>query len=321
MQNSRTVILVLAAFIIIILALMVGARFISPAEIAAVLQGKGDPVVRAMLLELRLPRIIMALIAGASLAAGGAVFQAMLRNPLADPYIIGVSGGAALGATVVILFFAGTMPIMTGAFAGSLGATFLVFTFSRRLNPGSETLLLAGVAISFALSSIVFLLYAFARSRDVHRAVMWMMGDLSRGDYSIMTVGGIIVLVLLLSLMFFHRHLDIISFGQNFTAYMGVDRKSITVIFWIAALMVAVPVSLAGIIGFVGLMVPHVARLIRGPEHRRLIPLSAFIGGIFLLAADTIGRSVVVPYEIPVGVITGLLGGVFFSVMLFRQRR
>ncbi len=314
-------ILFFAALCIVIVSIMAGTRFITPGDLVALLQGKGDPLAGAMLRELRLPRILMALITGASLAAGGTVFQAMLRNPLADPFIIGVSGGAAVGATVVIIFFQGSVPVMAGAFAGSLGATFMVFAFSRSLNPGSESLLLAGVAISFVLSSIVFLLYAFSASHDVHRAVMWMMGDLSRGDYGMIAAGGMLVILLMVLLLFFHRHLDILSFGENFSQAMGVGRGSQTAIFWLAAFMVAIPVSLAGVIGFVGLMVPHMARRVAGPEHSRLLPLSALMGAFFLLGADTAGRSVAAPYEIPVGIITGLAGGCFFFIMLVRRRR
>ncbi len=320
-RPGSIVMLILAACLVLAAALSLGARFITPGELLQLFQGHGDPMVRAMVMELRVPRILMALAAGAALSTGGTVFQAMLRNPLADPFIVGVSGGAALGATAVILFLPPGVPVVAGAFAGSLGATFLVFSLSRRLSLGSETLILAGVAISFSLSSMVFLMYAFGRSSDVHRAVMWMMGDLSLGRYEMVLPGAVMVGALIAGLFFFHRHLDIISFGESFSRNLGIGGKSLGAIFWIAALLVALPVAMAGIIGFVGLMVPHITRSLWGGRHGRLIPLSACTGALFLLAADTAGRSIAVPYEIPVGVITGLVGGIFFVVMLFRRRQ
>ena len=312
----KIVFLVLVSLVILLVALIPGARVISPGELIEVIRGGGDAMVRSLVIELRLPRIMMALAAGAALSTGGTVFQAMLRNPLADPFIIGVSGGAALGAAAVIIFLPPGVPVMAGAFAGSLGATMLVFGLSRRLSLGSETLILAGVAVSFSLSSVVFLMYAFGRSRDVHRAILWMMGDLSQARFELVAAGGFLVILMIGVLYFFRHHLDIISFGEDFSRNLGIGGVSQWAIFWIAALLVAVPVAMAGIIGFVGLMVPHMVRSAAGARHGILIPLAALGGGLFLLVADTIGRTVALPYEIPVGVITGLGGGVFFVILL-----
>ncbi len=303
----------------VLAAFLFGSHTVGPAEIAGLFRGGPDTVTADILLKIRMPRIAMALLLGGSLAVSGTVFQALLRNPLADPYIIGVSGGAALGATFAIMLSLPQLFVMLAAFAGSLAAVTAVYVISRRILYGTTSLILAGVAMGFILSSAVLLAFALARSTQVHRAVMWLMGDLSIARYEWLVPAGIVALAVIAVIMLHHRHLDVISFGHRFSRNLGVTPGNLRALFWAASLLSALMVSLAGVIGFVGLIVPHVARSVFGARHLRLIPAAALGGGLFLLLSDTVARSVASPFEIPVGVMTGLFGGIFFLVFMTRR--
>ena len=308
--------LILILFGLLLISLMAGERFIMPADLLAVFFGDADSLTYGIVLNLRLPRIGAALLAGAALSVSGAVFQSVLKNPLADPYIVGVSGGAALGASVGIIFSsAGIAPELL-AFLGCLAAVSFVEMLSRRYAYGSAALILTGISISFVLSAAVMLLFCFARSDEVHRALMWLMGDLSIARYASLPYGVVICVLLFGIILFHHRHCDIISFGSEFSQSSGVTRGNVRTLFWAAAMLAAVSVSIVGVIGFVGLIVPHVMRYIFGPNHIRLLPLSMITGGIFLVCCDALGRSTVSPYEVPVGVITSFCGGIFFLVYM-----
>ncbi len=302
-----------------VLSLCFGSSFISPARVFHALAGDGSSAERAILLSLRVPRLVLALVVGASLSVSGALFQALLKNPLSDPYTIGVSGGAALGATVAILLSLKSILIMAFAFAGGIAVITLVFFLSRRIRLGSTSLILGGIAVSFILSSAVLLIFALARAEQVQRAMYWLMGDFSLARYAILWRAAVFSAAVIIITFFYHRHLDIISFGDAFAKNLGVRERDIVSIFWIASLLSAVSVSLAGMIGFVGLVIPHTVRYIFGPDHRTLLPASALGGGLFLALCDAAGRSIAPPYEIPAGIITGFGGGIFFLVLLLRK--
>ncbi|OHD67009.1 MAG: hypothetical protein A2176_16180 [Spirochaetes bacterium RBG_13_51_14] len=319
----KILILLTIGLALVVASLSMGTKVIATADMLRILFGFGDQsgIDHTILIRLRLPRILLTLVIGASLAVSGTVFQSVLKNPLADPYIIGVSGGAALGATAALLLAAGPYAVAAAAFAGSVATITVVYLLSKRIRLGSSGLILSGIALGFILSAGVLLLYALSRSDQIHRAMLWLMGDLSGARYDMLNGLGGVSLLLVLIVMAFHKHLDIIAMGDRFSKNLGVTTADMRILFWTASLLAALSVSLAGVIGFVGLIVPHMMRNIFGPGHLRLVPAAAVGGALFLLVSDTIGRSLAPPYDIPVGIITGFLGGVFFLVHLIRRER
>ena len=312
-------VILLATAALVLVSLCLGTVTISPLQIAGVLRGEDIGPAGNILLNMRVPRVLMALVIGASLSVSGTIFQALLRNSLADPFIIGVSSGAAFGATLSIIFsFPYTVTVLF-AFGGSIATVLTVFTISRRLKMGTSSMILSGIALSFILSSAVMLLFSMTRSEQVHRALMWLMGDLGTARFDMIGEMGIVSIVIIFISFMFKRHLDIISFGERFSRNLGVTEGVMILLFWIASLLSALSVSLAGVIGFVGLVVPHVVRRIFGPGHVWLLPVSAVAGAIFLMVSDTAGRIIAPPYEIPVGIITGFCGGIFFLLFLLRK--
>ncbi len=314
-----TIFLFISALLIII-SLSMGTIFINPIEIISGLAGTGPVPEEYIILKMRFTRIILAMTVGSSLAVSGVMFQSLLRNPLADPFIIGVSSGAALGATAAIVFSMANIFVVIFSFAGGIASITLVYFLSRRLRFGTSSMILAGIALSFIFSAAVLLLYSAAKAEHVHKAIMWLMGDLSIARYSILAEISFASGILILLSMIYYRHLDIISFGHSFSKNLGVTERNTAAVFWIASLLAALSVSLCGVVGFVGLIIPHIIRIFFGPAHIRLIPLSALGGALFLMTADTFARSAVPPYEIPVGIITNFFGGIFFLIFLFRKR-
>jgi len=316
---ARAFAFAVSGIILVAVALSVGTRAITPDAIARILFEGARGIDYAVLVHIRMPRVICAMLVGASLALSGTAFQAVLKNPLADPYLIGVSGGAALGATGAIIAGASTYAVAAASFAGSLAAVAAVYFLSRRMMFGSTSLILSGVALGFILSSGVLMAYALVRSDQVHRALMWLMGDLGIARYDALGAAGAASLIIAVGMWYYRQHLDVISLGEKFSRSLGVTPRDLGMIFWMASLLAAIAVSLAGVIGFVGLIVPHVARNIFGPRHSRLLPSAAAAGALFLLASDTVGRVLAPPYEVPAGVITSFLGGVFFLILMARR--
>lgn len=322
MTNSNKIKLVLflaVSAVILLLSLSLGASIISPFYVIKCIFGQMQSSEYEIIIKLRLPRVLMALIIGASLASSGTLFQALLKNPLSDPYTIGVSGGAAFGATIAIVLSLQNLFIVLLAFAGSLIVILIVYLLSKRIRLGTTTLILSGIALSFILSSGVMLLFSISNAEKVHKAVFWLMGDLSLARYDMLWKMAVISLLIILLSLYYSKHLNLISFGDSFARNLGVSSADIKNIFWIASFLAAISVSLAGVIGFVGLVVPHAMRTILGPDHRVLLPAAAAGGGLFLIMSDTIGRCIVPPYEIPVGIITGFLGGIFFLILLIKK--
>jgi len=304
----------------VVAGLCSGSEFMSPFEIVSWLMG-GDGGIRAeVLFRLRLPRVIVAMFAGAALSVSGTAFQSVFRNPLADPFITGVSGGAALGISTAVISGMGPAGVMAMSFCGSMLGIVLIYAISMARGISGSGLILSGVALSFIFSSSVMLIFAMARSQEVHRIIIWLMGDLSyQGAVPVKWVC-LSILTVMAAITFFHRHLDIISLGREFSLTSGLPDSTVRVIIGLASVLAALSVLLGGIIPFVGLMVPHLARIAAGPDHNRLVPLSAVAGGSFLVLADAFSRSVIVPYELPAGVVTGLCGGVFFLFYVIKNR-
>lgn len=281
---------------------------------------------RAIVTQIRLPRILAGILVGASLATSGAVFQGIFRNPMADPYVLGVSSGAALGAALAIVLRIGftffgidTVPIM--AFIGALAATLTVYNIARvGARTPVVTLLLSGIAVSIFLSAIVSILQVVA-GWELHTLVFWLMGGLSYAKWK--DVWAILPLVCLgvpLSYVF-ARDLNVLALGEEEAQHLGVDvEKSRKILIVLASMLTAAAVSISGLVGFVGLIVPHLTRILVGPDHRILIPSSLLTGAIFLVSCDALARVVFVPAELPVGIITALSGGPLFIYLLRKKK-
>ena len=287
-------------------------------------KGGWDETEKAIVLVLRFPRAVLAGLVGAGLSVSGTVFQALLRNPLADPYVLGVSGGAAVGAIVAISIGLSALSfgLPLASFAGALLAVGVVLYFGRqngKIHP--NTLLLAGVITGSFLSAVIMFFISVSQKEELHTIIFWLMGDFSlSNDRTILMVFP----YLLLGFFFIYLHsrqLNLILAGEENALPLGIDVGRLRMTSYLfASLMTAAAVSVCGLIGFVGLIVPHAARLLFGADHRILIPSSALIGASFLIASDTLARTLLAPVELPVGVITAAFGGPFF-IYLLRTRK
>ena len=325
--------LLLVLFVLLSLAaLSLGAIHIAFADvfgaIANALLGKASmPSEEELILfSIRLPRILFAGIVGASLSLGGVVFQALLRNPLADPYVLGISGGSALGAIIGIVIGASSfyLGIPFLAFSGALITVFLVFIVAG----GSKgvlldnSLLLAGVVVNSFFSAAILFALSIVNSMELHSISFWLMGDLSRAALKEITVAAVCLMVCFVILYAQARKLNLMVQGEETALQLGVNVQATKYILLIVtSLITAVAVSLAGIIGFVGIMVPHMMRLVFGSDHRLLMPAAALFGASFLVVADTLARTVLMPAELPVGVITALCGAPYFIFLMRRKGR
>ncbi|PLY00813.1 MAG: iron ABC transporter [Desulfuromonas sp.] len=300
-------------------SLAAGSLELSWSELAALLlQGPGDGIEQTILWRIRLPRALLAALVGAALSLSGTSFQAVLRNPLADPYLLGVSGGAALGAVAAIsLGFTAALVPPLAAFIGALTALALVYLVARAHSCSTHTLILSGVMVgSLAAALLLFLLWR-APSDATRQAVFWLAGNLSLATPGWLAWGWIWVGSGFLLLWACAPQLDLLTQGEESAADLGLNvARTRLLVFTLAGALTACAVALAGLVGFVGLVIPHICRLLWGPGHRLLIPLSALFGGCFLMIADAIARSVYAPAEIPVGVVTALLGAPFFLYLL-----
>lgn len=272
---------------------------------------------------IRAPRVLLGALAGAGLALVGTALQAVTRNPLADPHLLGVSSGAALGAVLVMLYlgdFIGMFSLPLAAFAGAAGSMLLVIAVARRSGRlDSDRLLLAGVAVSFLMMATVNLLLYTGDPHAAASVVFWMLGGLGSARWELMWVPTLAVLAGLAALIVMGRGLNALMAGEQTAVSLGVNAKRLRLlVFLCTSLLTGVLVSLCGAIGFVGLMVPHMARTLTGAEHRRLIPVSALLGGIFLVWVDVAARTLLAPQDLPIGIATAALGGVFFILLLRR---
>ncbi len=316
----RIVLFLLAVPLLLALSLLLGPSSLGLPDLQS-------PVGRAIL-NLRFNRLVMGLLVGSALSVSGVVFQAILRNPLAEPYVLGVSGGAGLGATLAILFGAVAfipLSLPVAAFVAAIVTLLLVYGIARTGSGGSPSvysLILSGVIISAICSSLIMFLVSSASVEGLHNVIWWMLGNLQpvplqqRIMSSILIVAGFLVVWMLAS------RFNALTLGREMAHYQGMNADLIILVGLLAStLMAATAVSIGGMIGFVGLIVPHVTRAMFGPDHRWLIPLSALSGGTFLVLCDAFARTVLAPVEIPVGVITALAGGPFFLLILKRKMK
>lgn len=313
------------ALVLLPAGLFLGSVALSPGEVLAVLRGGGTEAHRAILLQIRLPRILLAALLGGGLALAGATFQALLRNPLAEPYILGVSGGAAVGAVSVLalgLTTLGSWTLPVAAFAGALVAIVLVFRVATSTGRALDVrvLLLAGVVVGAFFGAVIALILAISDARTVRSAVLWMMGTLYGASWRDVAVVAAYSLPMVVLLMGLSRPLNTLAVGEETALYLGTEVERVKrIAFGAASLITAAGVAVAGVIGFVGLVVPHALRLVVGSDHRVLLPLSFLLGAVFLAAADIAAQAVLSPTEIPIGVVTALVGVPIFLVLLRRS--
>jgi iron complex transport system permease protein len=328
-------VLILALAAAVLLGVGLGTVWIPPGTVVRLVAWKlglagypdGVPESAAVILfELRLPRVVLAAVVGAGLAVSGAIFQSLFRNPMADPAIIGVSSGAALGAIAAILLGGGAilggLLVPGGAFVAALLVAALVYRLAR-FGPAVQvaTLLLAGIAVAAMVSAVITLLMAFS-GEQVRSIYFWLLGGLSGRGWSSVLAAGPLVLVGTAIALVGTGNLNLMALGDERAAQLGLEverfkRASLAV----GSLLAAAAVSVAGVIGFVGLMTPHILRLVLGADHRRLLPAVVVGGATLLVLADLVARTSVQPEEIPVGAVTAILGGPFFLYLLRRERR
>ena len=277
--------------------------------------------------QIRLPRIFLSIFVGIALASAGVIFQGLFRNPMADPFVIGVSAGAAFGATIGLVFIsgaglAGISATAVFALSGAVATTFLVYNIAKIKGKVSViTLLLSGIALSAMLSAMTYLIMIF-KTHDMAKIVFWVMGGMTSASWNNFFILAPVVTILVVFSGFFMRDLNILSLGDERAVQLGVQTERVKKILLVmASLIAAVAVSMSGIIGFVGLVTPHILRLIVGPDHKILYPASAVAGGIVLLISDTVARTVLMPREIPVGIITSIIGVPFFLYLLVKSKK
>ena len=319
MMRSITL-LSLIALLASLFALAIGSVTIAPSELWQVVQGEGSTLHRTLVFELRLPRTLAAFATGGLLAVAGALMQVLLRNPLADPYVLGLSGGAAVGALLAMLTGLGALLISGAAFAGAMLAMVLVFGLAH--GTGSWTasrLLLTGVVVAAGWGAVITLMLALTPSYKLPGMLYWLMGDVSYARTPWPAV--LVLIVAIIVVMPMARNLNVLARGPMQAAALGVSVRPLEwTIYVLASLLTATAVTTAGSIGFVGLIVPHMLRLLLGNDQRIILPASALAGGTLLVLADTLARTVIAPEQLPVGVITALLGVPTFLYLLHRSR-
>ena len=324
MSRRHPGVLILALLAVSASALMValvsGSADISVQQTWQALQGDAPGNIRALVVELRLPRSLSAFAVGGLLAVAGVMMQVLLRNPLAEPYILGSSGGAAVAALLGMMLGWGAVMVDLAAFAGAMSATVLVFSIAQ--GTGSWTparLLLTGVVLAAGFSAATTLLLALSPEQNLRGMLFWLMGDLSfayapgrlLGLLAVITFGGIIAA----------RHLNVLARGDLQAAIVGLPVSSFRfIIFAVTALATAISVTAVGVIGFIGLVIPHLIRLLAGSDHRIVVPASALAGGTLLVIADTLARTVLAPRQLPVGALTAAIGVPLFLILMSRSR-
>lgn len=323
-RNVLALMVILSVSLVLVAsaALVFGGVHLSLGEVWAGLAGAAPRSEAAIIVrEIRLPRVLLAALVGAALAASGTVLQALLRNPLADPYVLGISSGAALGAIVAFWMggrLAQASPLV--AFGGAALTTAWVFLLGRRGGRlASYTLVLAGVITASFLSAVILFILTLLSTRDVRGTAFWLMGDLSVTPDAHFRILVPVVVLSLAALYAFSKDLNVLLLGEAEAAHLGVNVARVeTAVFLLASLLTGVAVSVSGAIGYLGLLVPHLGRMFAGNDHRTLLPAAALGGAAFLILSDTLARTLVAPAELPVGAVTAIAGAPVFIYLLRR---
>jgi len=309
---KRWLTLAAGALAALALGLAVGPAGLDPAEVVRALAGGGDSTAQAIVRELRLPRVLLAFLVGGSLAVTGAALQAVVRNPLADPYLLGLSGGAGLGAVAAIaLGIGGAWAVPVAALIGAVLAIALVYRVA--LVAGGQldarVLLLAGVVVGAFAASLMGAVMALSPAPEVRNALLWLLGSFDGASWRALTVFGAYAIVPLALLYVMARPLDLLALGEEPALFLGADVERVKRVLYLgASALTAVAVSVSGIIGFVGLVIPHAIRIVWGHLHRELLPSAFLLGGTLMVLADAVARTAFAPLELPVGVVTALIG-------------
>ncbi len=312
--------LAIVASIAMLVALTSGSADISYAEVLAVLTGGGAAESQDLVLGIRLPRALTAFAVGGLLAVAGVLMQVLLRNPLAEPYILGSSGGAAVAALLAIILGLGSLLVDLAAFGGALAATLLVFSIAHGTGSWAPArLLLTGVVLAAGFSAVTTLLLALSPEENLRGMLFWLMGDLTFAYEPGRVL--VVLLVLAAGCTLAARHLNVLSRGELQAAIVGMPVSSFRhLVFAAASLATAISVTTVGVIGFIGLVVPHLVRLIAGSDHRIVVPASVLAGGSLLVIADTLARTLLAPRQLPVGALTAAIGVPLFLVLMSRSR-
>lgn len=328
-KTVRWIIWILALLIILLgvsaLSLCVGSAGIPVQKIIPIILAGRGSTEYSILFDLRLPRIILAFAIGGALSLAGVILQGMFRNPLVEPYTLGISGGAALGVCLNIVLrlyrFWGMISLPLFGFLGAILVMMLVYSLSLRKGIFKiHGLLLTGVMISFISSSLIMLVMAISRAEDLHGIIFWIMGSLQEPNWFLIKAAAILAIFALFISHFFCHSLNAFSLGEEEALHLGINvERTKRLLFIIASLLTGFSVSVAGIIGFVGLVVPHFMRMFVGRDHRILLGSSFLCGAAFLIFCDSLARTVISPMELPVGVITGILGGSLFIYALAKR--
>lgn len=293
------------------------------AVLRALVNPESDQTLRLIIFEIRFPRVLLAVAAGASLSVGGVVFQSILRNPLAEPYILGISGGSAIGAILGILMGFSRFPgIGLSAFAGSLLTLFIIlFLASGQSILGKDRLLLSGVMVNAFCSAVIMFLISLSQDSRLHNIMFWLMGDLSSINMNQALLVFLLIAPCLIIIMSLSHVMNLMSLGKEAASAMGISTNAMTLILLIVtSLMVSIVVGYCGLLGFVGLVVPHLTRLILGPDHRILVPACALGGGAYMVVCDLLARTLPQQGEMPSGVITAMIGAPLFVFLLKRVK-
>lgn len=325
-ENTILIALFAGLALAVVAAVGVGAVNISFREFIDVLLLGKETEHSTILMQIRLPRVLMCLVIGAGLAAVGGVMQGIFKNPLVDSYTLGMSSGAALGAVISIVTgvsfsIAGISTTGVFAFIGAVATLILVYSLAHKKHKISvNSLLLAGVAVSYFLSSVIAFMMLLSND-NIQHIVFWTMGSLSLTSWNKVAISYITIIPGILALMLYARELNILTMGDESAQYLGIDVEKLKrILLLISCIIVGSVVSVSGTIGFLGLVAPHIVRLIVGSNNKKVIPYSAILGAILLILADTLGRTLIQPVEIPVGVMTSIIGGPFFIFLLRKQK-
>ncbi len=280
---------------------------------------KPDPVLSTIIWRIRFPRVLMALMSGAVLSTGGLVFQALLRNPLAEPYILGISGGSAIGAIIGIILGISRFPgVAAAAFAGSMATLILVVVMSSgKASLTKDSMLLSGVVINAFCSAIIMFLISITQSSQIHSIMFWLMGDLSSSDMKQVYILAFSIIPCFIIIFLFSHSMNLLLMGKEIAHSMGINIKFVTTILLVtSSFMVSATVADCGLLGFVGLVVPHILRLLFGADHRVLVPACIIGGGAYMVVCDLLARWIPRQGEVPVGVITAMIGAPLFIFLL-----
>ncbi len=315
--------MILISLVLILILSMLASTAIGPVSIplkgvfTALTNLNAQGTESIIISQIRLPRIILAALVGSALAVAGAAMQGLFKNPMADPYVIGISSGAAFGASIAIVVHL-SVPVFAFLFAA--GTAFLVYNIAKKNGRVPvETLLLSGIAVAAFFSAMTSLVMYLA-GEDLHQIVFWLMGGLWGSDWGKVTVAAPFIFLGTIGIFVFSRDLNAMLLGEEHAQHLGIEVENVKkILLVLVSLITGIAVAVSGIIGFVGLIIPHIARLVVGPDHRILIPVSALIGAIFLVWADTLARTIISPTELPVGIITAFFGAPFFIYLLRRK--